>query len=251
MPLKGIYVFPHGALSLIPGQYPIYNGLEEINKSCFKLSNEIYNINPEVIFLITPHGISLENNFGVYLNNYAKGSAEWKGAYKDFHFEGIIDSEIAKNLLYYLQQNGNKAEGIVSYAEDEYIPLRWGEVIPLWYINQAYTNNSIEAKTFPKLIILSLPRKRNLINFDSDKKKIINNNDFKHLSYNENNYEVDFLKECHKFGRSMGEFCNENIKNFIMIVSGDLAHKHVFNYKNVDKFESVNNNREIFSNYND
>jgi len=237
MPLDGVYAFPHGALSLVPGQYPFYKGLEQINKSCFSLANEIYSKSPETIYLITPHGISLETHFGIYLNNSAKGSACWKGAYNDFTFEGIIDSEISKNLLFYLQKNGNKAEGIVSYSEDEPIPLRWGEVIPLWFISQAYANNSVEPKAFPKLVIISMPRKRNLMISCCEKGKvalgnesnIVNNLNSKQITYgSENKDGIEFIKECHKFGKNFGEFCSEYKKKFVIVVSGDLAHKHIY-----------------------
>lgn len=241
MPLIGTYILPHGALTLNPGKYPNYSGVAELNKACFHIANEIQTKNPDTIFLITPHGISLESSFGIYLNSNAKGSAEWKGSYSDYTVEAKIDTEISQALLAHLQKNGNKAEGIVAYAEDEALPLRWGEAVPLWFVSQAYANNSLVQNPLPKLVVVALPRKRNL-NLVNDCK---GEGDFNSNSNSCNNNAskgfvrqlffgsvkddgVEFVKECHKFGRHLGEFFNENKKKFVLVVSGDLAHKHVY-----------------------
>ena len=264
MPLSGAYIFPHGALTLNPCQYPFYFGVAELNKSCFQLANEIQSKNPDTIFLITPHGIALESAFGIYLNTSAKGSCEWKGAFSDFNVEAKIDAELSNSLLQHMQKNGIKAEGIVAYAEEEPLPLRWGEAIPLWFISQAYTNNSLEQKQFPKLVVMALPRKRNLIGNScggaSNSVSAINSGSSKGSGFakfffgNGNSDGIEFVKECHKFGRHLGEFFNENKKNFVLVVSGDLAHKHVYppqairenNIKNYNNF--CNSNSNYFNN---
>ena len=256
MPLSGVYIFPHGALTLNPGQYPFYSGVAELNKSCFHLANEIQSKNPDTIFLITPHGISLESSFGIYLNTSAKGSAEWKGSFSDYSVEAKIDTETSHSLLAHLRKNGNKAEGIVAYAEEEPLPLRWGEVIPLWFIEQAYKNNSLEQKPFPKLVVIALPRKRNLndfncgagINCDVGSNNNKSSQGFvKQFFFGSAKADgVEFLKECHKFGRHLGEFFNENKRKFVLLVSGDLAHKHVYPPQ---QLSSENNENVIKNNY--
>lgn len=240
--LDGVYIFPHGALCLNPGKYQFYEGLTDINRACFELANEIYDKNPETIILITPHGISLQYNFGIYLNEKVKGTAEWENAYQEYSFDGLIDSELSKSMLLYLQKTGNKVEGIVSFSKEEPIPLRWGEVIPLWFINQAYINNSLTPKKFPKIVVITLPQRRLI---DNDNYSLINansNTNFKKIYYeNKSEDAIDFIKECHKLGRNIGEFINENNKKVIFIVSGDLAHKHVYpkQKKDAEKAESV------------
>ena len=59
MPLVGAYILPHGALALNPYKYPQYSELISIYKACNQLGDEIYLMNPDIIFFITPHGLIL------------------------------------------------------------------------------------------------------------------------------------------------------------------------------------------------
>lgn len=74
-------------------------------------------------------------------------------------------------------------------------------------------NNSIESKKYPNLVFISLPRRRNLYN--------LNNQDFSEDG-------SLFYSECLQFGKNVGQFLNEYNKKFIFIISGDLAHKHLY-----------------------
>lgn len=67
----GSFVLPHGAL-LLDETKPIYS--EQLNRAMKEAARELVQLRPDVVFLSTPHGIALDSDFGLYLNQQAKGS---------------------------------------------------------------------------------------------------------------------------------------------------------------------------------
>ena len=202
MPLVGAYILPHGALALNPYKYPQYSELISIYKACNQLGDEIYLMNPDIIFFITPHGISLINSFALYFNSKASGNSEWENNWKEYQAEVEICEDETKGLFKALYgKEKYSIEGIISYAETELIQLRWGEVIPLWFLQQPYKNNTISPLKFPQCIIMSIPRKR-----VEEAQKMID--------------------ESLEIGKDISKYFSESKKNIVVIVSGDLAHTH-------------------------
>lgn len=89
---------------------------------------------PEVIFLLTPHGMTMPNSFAVYLNTRAKGHAEWNSQWTEYDVDVALDVELAKTFLEHLRRENIPAEGIVPFDVVCEAPLRWGEVVPLWFL---------------------------------------------------------------------------------------------------------------------
>jgi aromatic ring-opening dioxygenase LigB subunit len=209
MPIISSYILPHGALSLNPSKYPEMKDLTSLHKSCVKISEDIYSLKPDVIVLTTPHGINLTKSFGVYLNSNAEGSAEWQGSWKDYTIKIKIEIDDSKELLKILEEKNIPSEGIISYADDEPLPLRWGEVIPIWFISQPYNNYTMVAEVLPKFIIISIPRKR-LTNPES------------------------MIDESLLLGREIHNYFSKSNKKVVTITSADLAHTHTVNIENIN-----------------
>ena len=115
---------------------------------------------PDLILLIAPHAIALTNDFAVYTVSNASGTALIGG---DLHnastelvpftvaVEGAPD--LANNLVATLRVVNVTA--LLPWADSEPAPLRWSEVVPLWFM--ASVTNYSASPTRPGVIIWSLP----------------------------------------------------------------------------------------------
>ena len=160
--------------------------------ACIRAVKIIADTKPDLIFLNTPHGISLSDAFGVYLNDHAKGNAEWNGNWGEFGVDINLDNDIAKMLIEHLKRDGIPSEGISAFSRTE-MPVRWGEAIPLWFLKET-TNAGV------KVVIFTNPT--NLV---------------KGLAP---------VSERVKIGLSIGEFIRGLSRRVLYVVSGDLAHTH-------------------------
>ena len=152
MPLVSALVLPHGTMPF-DGDPSLHFSDEtttaaqrvktippELKKDCsaiFTLTNDavqsVLNTRPDVIFLNTPHGICLSDSMGVYTNPKATGNAEWNGQWDEYSIEVDLDTTLSKGLIHHLRGDGIPVEGITCFSCYD-SPLRWGEVVPLWYL---------------------------------------------------------------------------------------------------------------------
>jgi aromatic ring-opening dioxygenase LigB subunit len=200
------FLLPHGALILDPKHDHNLRSKDDadlgpridaqtLHDASIICAQNIANLQPDIILLITPHGITLENDFGVYLNETARGTAEWKEEYHSYTASVSIDCEASSALIKHLKQNQIAVQGIVGHSRGEPAQLRWGEVVPLYFVQFATLK--------PKYVILSIPARRS---------------------------HEDMTDELTKLGSLLNEFflSNESVqgKRSVVIVSGDLAHTH-------------------------
>ena len=146
MPIVSCLVLPHRAMVFDGREECTSSAMERINtlpatlkddcqtlfRACREAADMVKATKPEVIFLNTPHGICLSNSHCVYLNTRAKGNAEWNEQWTEYNVDIALDSELANAFLEHLQKDGIPAEGMRAFSACE-APLRWGEVIPLWF----------------------------------------------------------------------------------------------------------------------
>ena len=152
MTIIGAYILPHGSLVLDLDKEGLPQEAIDLHNAMVEMAKEIEDLQPDIIFITTPHSIALTNDFGIYLNKGGSGSAEWMGEYKDFHVNIEFDQEISQNLLDYLIDKETAINGVVTYTASADVPLRWGEVVPLWFLRNL-TNK-------PKFVLLSQPLRR-------------------------------------------------------------------------------------------
>ena len=204
MSILKAYILPHGAITLNPEDYQDYPELQILHDSLKAVGDEIANLKPDLIVLTTPHGIAMSKSFGVYINNDAYGTAEWDNSWKDFAVNTKLDNEVSEGLLAHIEEKKSvNIQGVTAFVPSASISLRWGEVIPLWFIHEAYKRSikKDEANELPKSIILSLPRRRLT---EPDK----------------------MIPECLELGKGMTEFLLNLNKRTVLVFSGDLAHTH-------------------------
>lgn len=138
MVLVGAAILPHGSLVLDPslGSASLPAGSIELHQACIGCASHIRAMQPDIIILHTPHGLCLGNNLGVYLNPSAAGSAEWMGGWRDFRVSVRLHHDRAAGLLQHLQKKDVPADGVIAFAGFD-APLRWAEVVPLWFTTRA------------------------------------------------------------------------------------------------------------------
>ena len=162
--------------------------------ACSKAADIVKATAPDVIVLNTPHGICLSDAVGVYLNPNAKGNAEWNAQWTEFEVSVDLDMDLSGKLLKHLQNDGISSEGITAFTVSE-MPLRWGEVIPLYFL-QDFTKAGV------KVVIISNPRNK-MIGLTSE-------------SYSETAH----------IGNAIAKFLRALDQRVLYVVSGDLAHAH-------------------------
>ncbi len=122
----------------------------------------------DTILLVTPHGIQLENEFGLYLAHSGSGTAiighDLIPPVNDYNISIShlpMDLNASQQLLQFLQQSHHNVTGIYppddascSSSSSSSIPLNWGEIIPLKLLLPRNVNRRV------KFMILSLPHRR-------------------------------------------------------------------------------------------
>jgi aromatic ring-opening dioxygenase LigB subunit len=191
MVLQGAFILPHGSIILDPMKENLEESVKKLHQEMITIGQEIANLNPDFCILITPHGISLSYDYGFYLNNTAKGSAEWEGEYEEFQIAVNIAQDQTKTLLNNLKVKKIPVSGITCYTSDVSAPLRWGEVVPLWFLREIY----------PEYIICSLPSRR----------------------YSQ---VKTMIPELLQLGKEIQMFIQSLDQKVILLISADLAHTY-------------------------
>jgi aromatic ring-opening dioxygenase LigB subunit len=193
MVLVSCAVLPHGAMILDPAKPDLPAGAADLHGWCVRAAEDIAQSDPEVIILFTPHGNSLTDSVNIYLNDSVTGSAEWEGNWADYKVNRLCDSAMATRLLRQFTEEGIKADGTISFAKSVPAPLRWGEVVPLWFLDTLMPRDC-------KVVIVCWPQTR----FDPEK------------------YAEVFVQ----VGRSLRAFCGAELSRISVVFSCDLSHVH-------------------------
>ena len=207
--IVGAAVIPHGDFSYDPTLLPLNSksraAANIVHEAALSLHSFVTDIKPDVIFLSTPHGMELTNNFVAYLNTNGTGFA---AIGQDLHNASIPPRDVplvpspinlAPNLtlalverLVSLKQN---VSGIKNFADSEPAALRWGEVVPLLFV-------PLQVRQKVKTIVWSQPLRR----------------------YKESKAMVPELLEV---GRLVAEYLEDLEERVLVLVSSDLAHTHL------------------------
>ena len=66
---------PHGDFAYDPSLVDFRNGSYELHLAAKKLGTDISNLSPDIVVLVSPHGVAATNDFLVYQNSVAEGFA--------------------------------------------------------------------------------------------------------------------------------------------------------------------------------
>lgn len=200
-------LLPHGALLLDPQQqrecHPDarHEMVAEVAAFVPKMEmccDGIAAAHPDLIVLLTPHGHQCESQFLVYAAENATGSAKWDDCWSEFRLTCSLDVALSKSLCGHLKASHVPCDSFVSFSPNCHIPLRWGEVVPLHFVQQAFQK---QTRKLPPLIIISLPSRRLV-------------------------FDEAYEEMLHKFTSSLLAFFNGQSRRTAFVVSGDLSHRH-------------------------
>ncbi len=197
--IEKIYLLPHG-LQIIPGVDSPYNeNFRSLHDSMTEIGKNFKESKPDIVFLITPHGYSLDENYLIYGHN------SFQGFHYELGAESVVDGEVFKTLKWRgdnnlsgelvdkLNANGIETDLLIHGSPDYPLTLCWGPVVPLTYF----------ADEDMRIIILSLPRSR-----------------FERLE--------EIRMDLEKIGDVLLDYIGNELKNkkVNLIISADLAHAH-------------------------
>ena len=159
----------------------------KLYNSCERAGDLVAKMNPDIVLLVTPHGLALSSgSYAVYMANAARGNALWNGCFQDIEVNIPLETQLSGQLLEFVQKQGFKADGIITFTKME-SPLRWGEVVPLWFVDKKLDSEKV------KYMIVCLAR-------------------------NGEGFEA--------MGRSLHEFASKLQHRLAVVISGDLSHTH-------------------------
>jgi len=193
----GAFVLPHGGIALDPshfkGNATQKQWAQELHETSKKVGQMIDQLKPDLIFLSTPHGIADFDKFMFYQNDYGEGTAETEGNYAGYHINVSFNSEITSKIVSYLLSIGQKVSNVTAFSQGEPFPLRWGEVIPLYFIPNVDKY---------QIITISQPSRR----YD---------------------HSPEMVPELITLGKNIFNYLDKiSNKRIVILISADLAHTH-------------------------
>ena len=208
MVFVGAAILPHGAMvfdgdpqsespaclerrSKLPEK--LAGDTQELYNGCSRVAELIAATNPELILLFTPHGLALKSGAAlVYLSKKAVGNALWNECWDEISLNIELDSEVSGELMEHLQEQGIQVDGLSAFTAME-VPMRWGEVVPLWFVDKAVSGDM-------KYLIVSMPRPGVTA--------------------------AKLPRECQRIGESVAGFIAQLKQRVAVVISGDLSHTH-------------------------
>lgn len=199
MPLEVIYFTPHG-LQIIPELEQPYNeDFRPLHDAMMTLSKDIVTKKLDFLILISPHSLSLEDQFGIVLNEKLQGDLPFltdsnimgEKIFRTLQFKGAPLEAIS--IRYFLKNEGINISSLIFGAKLLAFPLAWAELLPLYYLE---TLNCLKIP----IIVISIPQSR---------------------------FELkNFKPNLQKLARKLTEFTDLSSNHFGLILSSDLAHVH-------------------------
>ncbi len=170
---------------------------ERLYQGCLEAGKKVAEMEPDLIMLHSPHGIILSTSLCIYGNERASGNAEWKGQWKDIEVDVSCCTDTVDKLKSYFNSNYVAADKLRMFGGRGPNPLRWGEVIPIWFIEKALKEKKHEAK----YVLLTSPRVG----------------------------LPDRLDPMHmREGGVLARFIKESSMKIVMAISGDLSHLYYY-----------------------
>jgi aromatic ring-opening dioxygenase LigB subunit len=189
-----------------------------------------HHVDPDLIFLSSPHGITLSNDFGIYLGSTASGSADIG---KDLHNAShapyrvhlptiALDPRFSQQLvndLVALQQNVSAIQ--VSADDSVDIPLQWAEVIPLMLIPPRQKQSRIPSSPSSPL------RQRRLdavpTSIQQPRRHLILSQPLRRYTHAT---DMDMVSELVALGRMFRTWIDARPERVAVVISGDMSHTH-------------------------
>lgn len=185
--LIGFYIMPHPPVLIPEIGKGDSESLSDTAGGCLKIAEEIKNLQPDTIIVITPHGPVFRDAVAIYDDYHANGSFEDFGA-PDVEFNFDINMDITKRIIKKADVEGIPVARINTDTSRQYnidCRIDHGALVPLYFVLKKYSMFKLVHITYGML------PKMNLF----------------------------------KFGTLIKEAVEESNCNAAIIASGDLSHK--------------------------
>lgn len=181
------YLMPHPPLIIPTVGKGEEKTIQNTIDACNKIGEEISNLKPETVVIITPHGTMFSDAIAISNEEYIKGDFS---QFRDFdtHIEGTIDKEFNEELINICERENISAAGVDSNLLSRFnrdYELDHGAMIPMYFINKYYKDYKIVHITYAALSDI----------------------------------------ELYKFGMAIRETAKNLNKKIVFIASGDLSHR--------------------------
>lgn len=195
---------PHGDFVYDPALVQNANGSVALHGNATLLGEAIAAAHPEIILLSSPHGLEDSNNFVLYQNSNASGFAHLGDDLHNHSFPGYdvpLSAAGSRNqssaLVEALGGRLRNVSGLLAFADGEPIALRWGEVIPLSFVDRYVKASGA------KVVFWSMPTRR----------------------YDESG--APMTDELLRLGAILGTTLERLPHRVAVLISSDLAHTHL------------------------
>ena len=195
---------PHGDFVYDPSLVQSANGSVALHGNATLLGKVIAAAQPDIILLTSPHGLEDSNNFVLYQNSNSSGFAHLGDDLHNASFPGYdvpLSAAGAKNISSALVETlGGRLQnisGLVAFGDGEPIALRWGEVIPLSFVDRYVKHSGV------KVIVWSMPARRH------------------------DQSGSPMTGELLRLGAALAEALERLPQRVALLISSDLAHTHL------------------------
>ena len=111
-----------------------------------KLGDKLAEAQPEILFVVSPHGNTQYNAMGVASSPYSEGSFDtWGAAGLNYHFNNNL------NFVHLLQEECRRNQIPLTVFSNKVYELDWGVLVPLYYLLKKLQNVSLVPATFSLL----------------------------------------------------------------------------------------------------
>ncbi|MHB8958040.1 MAG: DODA-type extradiol aromatic ring-opening family dioxygenase [Candidatus Limnocylindrales bacterium] len=128
-------IAPHGSLAIREASAPADAALATATQAAMaELGQRLEAAAPDVVVLVTPHGIHVQEHLAVVIAGTVAGALDDAPA---ISLELQVDRELAAAVLRHLRAAGVPALGVSFGGNDARgatFPLDWGSLIPLWFL---------------------------------------------------------------------------------------------------------------------
>jgi len=235
--LEAAVILPHGDFALDPTLVPANTierqAADEVAQAAAEVGDWLgHHIDPDLIYLSTPHGIALSNNFALYLGSTASGGADIG---KDLHNSTVrpyhvnlprieLEPRLSSELVSELTSLHLNVSGIQVSAENSFdTPLQWAEVIPLLLIPPRQRRQTYEPPGDASLWSTTKVH-RHL------KERAVSTSQRRHLilSHPLRRYTAspDMVPELVQLGRLLRRWLDARPEKITVVISGDMSHTH-------------------------
>jgi aromatic ring-opening dioxygenase LigB subunit len=239
---QGVYVgtvlLPHGDFAYDPSFCTSGSRerqvADKIATSSRQAAQWVLDQSPDIVMLTTPHGLQLDYDYGIYHSRQGSGqvmlgqdlispassncntnepcnSANRMPYNVTLDSIDLVDPSVSNNLLQWLQPNYPVA-AIYSPNDEVAIPLYWGEIIPLLFLQQS------------KQTTVSRSRKQQQSNFSLPYQPLIWT--FPHRRYQ---HSPEMVPELLEMGAEIMSWIRQRPERIAVVISGDLSHTHLAN----------------------